>query len=155
MHNKPLPVTAVPPPVAFFGAALSALGLNVFWPLRTPLDPRLGDALGYVAILASAVLGWWGIRAMFQAGESPDPSQPTQRLVSGGPFAFSRNPIYLSLALFDIGLGLLFDNLWLFILLLLIWLYVDRLIVGREEAYLEERLGEEYLDYKRRVRRWL
>lgn len=155
MRDRPLPVTAVPPPVAFFGAALSALGLNVFWPLRTPLDPRLGDALGYLAIFASAALGWWGIRAMFQAGESPDPKVPTRRLVTGGPFAYSRNPIYLSLALFDVGLGLLFDNLWLIFLLLPILLYVDRLIVGREEAYLEGRLGEEYLAYKRRVRRWI
>lgn len=141
--------------MAFFGAAFSALGLNLIWPLHTPLDSQLGDTLGLALVLASAVLGWWGIRAMFQAGESPDPNIPTKRLVTIGPFAYSRNPIYLSLALFDVGLGLLFDNLWLFILLLLMLLYVDRLIVGREERYLEERLGEEYREYKRRVRRWL
>lgn len=150
-----MPATAVPPPIAFFGAAFTALGMNVIWPLRTPLDPRLGDALGYAAVLASATLAFWGIRAMFQAGESPDPSVPTQRLVTSGPFAYTRNPLYLSLALFDVGLGLLFDNLWLFLLLLPILLYVDRLIVGREEAYLEGRLGDEYRDYKRRVRRWI
>ncbi len=155
MRNVQTSPTGVPPAVAFFGAAFSALGLNLFWPLPTPLNPRLADALGFAAVLTSAVLGWWGIRAMFQAGESPDPNVPTKRLVTGGPFAYSRNPIYLSLAMFDIGLGLLFDNLWLFILLLLMWLYVDRLIVGREEIYLEDVLGDEYLDYKRRVRRWL
>lgn len=155
MHQKPFPATAVPPPVVFLGAAFAALGINVIWPLPLPLDPRLGDALGVAAVLASAGLGFWGIRAMFQTGESPDPSAPTRRLVTGGPFAYSRNPLYLSLALFEVGLGLLFDNLWLFILLLPAFLYVDRLIVGREEAYLEGRLGEEYREYKRRVRRWL
>lgn len=155
MRDTPVSPIAVPPPVVFLGAALSALGLNLFWPLRIPLDSRLADALGYVAVAASAVLGFWGIRSMFKAGENPDPGVPTTRLVTGGPFAYSRNPIYLSFALFDIGLGLLFNNLWLFILLLPMLLYVDRLIVGREEAYLEHRLGEPYLDYKRRVRRWL
>lgn len=155
MRDTPTSPLAVPPPIAFFGGAFCALGLQVLWPLRTSLAPSLGKALGIGVLVASAVLGFWGIRSMFLAGESPDPAVPTSKLVTGGPFAYSRNPIYLSFALFDAGLGFLFNNLWLFIVLLPMLLYVDRLIVGREEWYLERRLGEEYLDYKRRVRRWL
>ncbi len=146
---------AVPPPLVFLAAIVIGVALNFFWPLPIFADPRIGDALGLVVSLASAGLAYWALRTMLRAGENPDPATPTKRIVRQGPFASSRNPIYLSFALFDIGVALLANNWWIVLALALLLFYVDRGIVQREERHLEQEFGDEYLQYKRSVRRWL
>ena len=146
---------AVPPPLIFLGALVIGVGLNILWPLSIFTDGRIGDALGLFAALGSAAIATWAFRSMMRAGEKPDPGVPTRTIVRGGPFARTRNPIYLSFALFDIGVALLLNNLWVGILLPVFMIYVDIRVVRREESYLEHQFGDEYLDYKRRVRRWL
>lgn len=111
--------------------------------------------LGLVASLASAALAYWALRTMLRAGEQPDPGAPTKSIVRDGPFARTRNPIYLSFALFDLGVALLANNWWIVLALAVLMVYVDRGIVQREERYLEEAFADDYLDYKRNVRRWL
>lgn len=111
--------------------------------------------LGLLASLASAAFAYWALRTMLRAGEQPDPGTPTRSIVRDGPFARTRNPIYLSFALFDLGVALLANNWWIVLALAVLMVYVDRGIVQREERYLEEAFGDEYLDYKRNVRRWL
>ncbi|MFQ5922206.1 MAG: methyltransferase family protein [Anaerolineales bacterium] len=60
----------------------------------------------------------------------------------------------MSLALFDLRVALLLNNLWIVLALAVLMVYVDVRIVRREERYLEQRFVDEYLDYKRNVRRW-
>ena len=146
---------AVPPPLIFLGALVIGVVLNILWPVSIFIDGRIGDVLGLLTTLGSAAIAIWAFRSMLRAGEQPDPGVPTRMIVREGPFARTRNPIYLSFALFDIGVALLLNNLWVAILLAVLMVYVDVGIVRREERYLEQQFGDEYLDYKRRVRRWL
>lgn len=146
---------AVPPPLIFLGTIIVGVVLNIIWPSSVLSEARIGDALGLAAILGSLGLAVWAIRTMRGAGEHPDPDVPTKTIVANGPFAYSRNPIYLSFALFSLGLGLVLNNLWLFVAVVMVMVYVDRAIIRREEAYLEARFGQEYLNYKKDVRRWL
>ncbi len=92
---------------------------------------------------------------MLHAGEQPDPRVPTRMIVSVGPFARTRNPIHLSFALFDIGVAPHLNNLWVAIAFAVLTVYVDVRIVRLEERNLERQFGDEYLDYKRSIRRWL
>ena len=81
--------------------------------------------------------------------------RPVPRLTTEGPFRYTRNPGYLCLAMIYPGIAVLRNWLWTFLLLPLVLLVIQREVIGREERYLERTFGEEYLNYKRRVRRWL
>jgi protein-S-isoprenylcysteine O-methyltransferase Ste14 len=146
---------AVPPPLVFLGALVIGVVLNIARPLPIFSDGRIGDVFGLFAALGSAALAFWALRTMVQAGEQPDPAAPTRKIIKEGPFARTRNPIYLSFALFDLGVALLMNNLWIILALAVLMVYVDRGIVQREERYLEQQFGQDYLDYKGSVRRWI
>jgi len=92
---------------------------------------------------------------MHRAGTNVRPDRPATALVTGGPFRFSRNPLYLSLITLYVGITLLFDALWPLILLVPVLAFVHWGIVKREEHYLELKFGDAYRDYKTRVRRWI
>ena len=91
---------------------------------------------------------------MTRAGTSPEPHKPTARLVAHGPFKLSRNPIYVSYALAEVGIGLLVNSAWLLILLPAAIVLMHYGVIRREEAYLDQRFSDEYREYKQRVRRW-
>ncbi len=92
---------------------------------------------------------------MIRAGTSPDPGEPTKKIVVDGPFRLSRNPIYLSFTIIYAGITILTDASWPILLLPAAILVVQRGVIDREERYLEEKFGQEYMQYKARVRRWL
>ena len=145
----------VPPPVIFFGALVIGLVLNLQWPLAIFAEAKVGDVLGLIAAFAGVTLALWAIRTMQRAGEQPDPRVPTQSIVQQGPFARMRNPIYLAFALFNLGVALVLNNLWVAIVIAALMVYVDLIIVRREERALERQFGDAYRDYKQSVRRWL
>ena len=77
------------------------------------------------------------------------------RLVTDGPFRYTRNPGYLGLAMLYAGIAVLRNALWAILLLPLVLYVIQRQEIGREERYLERTFGEEYLAYKAQVRRWV
>jgi protein-S-isoprenylcysteine O-methyltransferase Ste14 len=95
------------------------------------------------------IAGWWR-KTMRDADAPVRTDRPVPRLTTAGPFGYSRNPAYLSLAMIYAGIAVLRNSLWAILFLPLV-LYV----IGREERYLERTFGEEYLAYRRRVRRWV
>ena len=92
---------------------------------------------------------------MVRAGTNVPPNKPTVTIVTGGPFRFTRNPLYLGGTLVYLGFAMVLGSVWL------LWLFVPMVlvlrwgIIHREERYLEAKFGEVYLAYKARVRRWL
>jgi protein-S-isoprenylcysteine O-methyltransferase Ste14 len=81
--------------------------------------------------------------------------KPVSSLVEDGPFRYSRNPGYLSLTMLYTGIAILRNALWAILLLPLVLYVMKREVIEREERYLQRTFGEEYLAYKRRVRRWV
>jgi len=84
-----------------------------------------------------------------------EPGAPTQRVVTGGAFKYSRNPLYMGLVIAFIGLAAALDKPWLLILTPVAMLVTTRFLILPEERYLEAKFGDEYRRYKRKVRRWL
>ena len=84
-----------------------------------------------------------------------DVDKPVSSLVEDGPFRYSRNPGYLSLTMLYAGIAILRNALWAILLLPLLLLVTQCELIEREERYLQRTFGEEYLPYKRRVRRWV
>jgi protein-S-isoprenylcysteine O-methyltransferase Ste14 len=117
-----------------------------------PAALRLGGwALVALALLLAASAGL----LMFRAGTTPNPRRPTTALVLHGPYRFTRNPMYLALALLYLGAALLVNSAWPLALFPVAIMLVERWVIAREEAYLERVFGDAYRAYKARVRRWL
>ncbi len=83
------------------------------------------------------------------------PGHNANALVSGGVYQRTRNPMYLSLTLLTLGLGIATANPWLVLLAPAMLLYLQERVVKREEAYLTARFGSQYIAYRRKVRRWI
>src|SRR3954470_17043556 len=142
------------PPLVFGAALLLGILLHLLWPLPIGDLWFPGWVGGSFAVL-SALLAIWGDNALRRAGTNIKPTQPTTAIVKDGPFRFSRNPLYLSLTILHIGVALMFNSLILLLLLPPVLFVVHFGIIRREERYLEAKFGAEYLDYRRRVRRYL
>jgi protein-S-isoprenylcysteine O-methyltransferase Ste14 len=142
------------PPLVFLGALAPALLLHWLMPVQL-LPPTLSRVLGAALCAGSGVVALWGETTMHRAGTNVRPDRPATVLVTGGPFRYSRNPLYLSLTALYLGITLLFDALWPLVTLLPMLAVMHWGIILREERYLEAKFGDEYRAYKARVRRWI
>jgi len=148
----------IPPPL-FFVAAFGLGGLvDHFdpWSLASTFaGERWMRVAGGVVIAIALGLAFCAIAAFRRAGTTPIPIRPTTAVVFGGPYRFTRNPMYLGLTLALAGVGLALDRGWIALAALPAALAIDRYAIAREERYLERKFGEPYLAYQRAVRRWL
>lgn len=97
---------------------------------------------------------WVGVLRTRQGGGGPGMSNPPLRLVSTGPYRFTRNPMYLGHLIFFLGLALLFGSwpAWVVLVVHLFWF--DRR-ARHDEAHLLQVFGGAYADYRAQVKRWL
>jgi len=143
------------PPIAWALAFLAGIALKWLVPLTfLPADFPSGWLGATVFILALA-LGVWAVVTMTKGGSNVPTNRPSITIVQNGPYRFTRNPIYLGMFLGQIGLAILFDNLWLLITLVPFALVIHYGVVAREEGYLGRKFGDVYRNYCSRVRRWL
>lgn len=147
------PGVVVPPPLIYF-AGLAAGYVAGRW-LSVPWFGRtIAHGIGYTLVLAGLAFASWAASLMLRARTHILPHGPTTALVTSGPFRFSRNPLYVSLALVYAGLAIAYAALALPLLPLVI-ATMQWLVISREERYLEAKFGEVYREYKRSVRRWV
>ncbi len=145
---------SIAPPLLFVIPILASVPLQWVCPVpfvSAPLRWIAGASLFGLGLVLN-VVGFWNQR---RAGTDPIPFTPTTRIVSQGLYRFTRNPMYLGFALWTLGLALLVNSAWMLLAVPIGLVLIDRLVIVREEAYLERKFGEEYLRYKNRVRRWV
>ena len=143
-----------PPPLIYALTLVFSLFLHRRIPL--PFVPRKIKNLLSIALIGSAVVpGFLALRRMRTAGTNVNPTQPTTALILEGPYRFTRNPIYVGMTLLYIGIAILVNTLWPILLLPGVLFVMTRGVIEREEAYLAQKFGEQYLAYKAKVRRWL
>jgi protein-S-isoprenylcysteine O-methyltransferase Ste14 len=148
------PGLPVHPPVIYLVVLLAGIGLNHFCSMSL-LPGQLCDILGVtlialgVAIMPSVLIRYRRLRTPF------DPHKPASALITDGPYRFSRNPAYIALTLWYLGIGLLLNNGWTLLLSIPLIMVMDRIAIPREEQHLEEKFGQEYQRYATIVRRWL
>jgi protein-S-isoprenylcysteine O-methyltransferase Ste14 len=147
------PNVKIPPPILTLLHFLAAFGFNGLLPLPAP--PRLVELAGLALTLAGFVLGLLAVRALLAARTTLSPHGSSSAVVSGGPYRFSRNPIYVGYVLTLMGLPLAVGSYWGLVLTPVHVLLMDWLVIRHEERYLALRFGAAYTEYSARVRRWL
>ena len=147
---------AVFPPLPYLLAVVAAVLVARLWePLNLFPEAWIGHTAGWPVAAAAGLLAIWALRTMRKAGENPSVHKATGAIVSTGPYAFTRNPMYLSMILLCFGIALIFNTLWPVILLPAPLLVIQFGVIHREERYLERKFGDEYTQYRTKVRRWL
>jgi len=134
-----------------------ALVLIVILNLVVPV-PFLPQALSLTVGIPLLLLGvgfWtWGVTGLLRRGETPDPGKATNELVTDGPFRFSRNPIYTGGTVGLLGLALLLNTATGVAVVVALALGAHNLTLA-EERYLEAKFGDQWREYRSRVRRWI
>lgn len=110
---------------------------------------------GFSVIALAGVIVVSAVLQFRRASTSFSTFAPATHLVTRGPYRLSRNPGYLALSLLYVGIGVAADNLWIVAGLVPILIVMHYGVIVREEQYLERTFGEEYLEYKASVRRWV
>ncbi|HEY3531443.1 MAG TPA: isoprenylcysteine carboxylmethyltransferase family protein [Nocardioides sp.] len=142
------------PPVAV-GAPL-LIGLLLTWLVGGPWGPsRDASALGWVLLIVFAMWNGWALLTMRRHRTGLLPGEPSTTVLAVGPFARSRNPLYVGLLVASAGVALLAGSLWAVLALPVEWALLRWGAVLPEERYLSAKFGPEYADYRGRVRRWL
>ena len=142
-----------PPPLIYAAGLVAGLLSHAAFPFHIPFG-AVTAVLGLCLIGMGVLLAVAGFRAMIRVGTHVDPFKPTTALATNGPFRFTRNPLYLSLTLLYGGIALFMNLPWAVLFLPIVLLIMRRGVIDREERYLEQKFGEDYLRYKRSVRRW-
>lgn len=151
------PGVKFPPPTLFVAGIAAAWLLGMLVPLRlVPRSARdIVQAVGTAVLLLGIVVVMWGLVTFVRARTAIIPHYPATRIVSHGPYRFTRNPMYLGMTLAYVGLAMVLNWAWPLLLLPLVLWSLTSLVIRREERYLGHAFGDEYLAYKRRVRRWI
>lgn len=138
----------VPIPEAHVAGLVVGMALQALMPRPALADRQLLWIAGWTSIAAGILLGAWAVRA---AGTT-DVEDPSE-LVTSGPFAYSRNPMYVAWTAIYVGVAFLVNSVWLFLLFPIV-IVMTHLTIRREERSLERTFGDRYRDYKNDVRRY-
>jgi protein-S-isoprenylcysteine O-methyltransferase Ste14 len=144
----------VQPPLIFFGYLVSALALHWAVPFPLPASVWL-RVLGAVVTVLGLALGFSAVGAMRRAGTTLNPHAAVSTLVTGGPYRFTRNPIYLSFLLLLLGLTVAAGTWWGVLVSPFMAGTLTHWVIHPEEAYLESKFDDEYRAYLSRVRQWI
>ena len=146
----------IPPPVQFVLTFLVGVGLDRLIPWR-PAWMAIGGVhwLGLVLAVAGCALSAAAAGRFVLRRTTLHPTGQPSRLVVSGAHAWSRNPMYLALTVIYVGLALALGRAWPLILVVLPWASMNWVTIPFEEARLRETFGQDYADYRRRVRRWI
>lgn len=140
-------------PVLVVVAVTPALALFVPSPIRVELG--VWRLAGLPVVGAGLALAAWAVRTFARAGEAPSPAAEPERLVTGGPLAYTRNPIYLGTVCSALGVGVVAASVVVVLYAVALWAVYHAIAVYREEPELRAALGEDYDRYRDRVPRWL
>jgi protein-S-isoprenylcysteine O-methyltransferase Ste14 len=142
------------PPIIYLSAALAGIALGRVFPLPWPQISGLQAAGGILALSAAC----WDIASMLTFARHKAnimPNRAATKLITSGPFAWSRNPIYLGNTLLVLGAGVYFGNWWIVGMAFVAALTTQKLAIEREEKHMAAKFGAEWENYTKKVRRWI
>jgi protein-S-isoprenylcysteine O-methyltransferase Ste14 len=150
------PGVYIPPPLLYIIIFIAAVFIQKKIPIPDALFqyPTLKIA-GIFFIIISLFFSASSLRQFIQSKNTVILIKPATVLQTTGIYGISRNPMYAGVTIMYLGLTCFIGNWWNIILLPLILLIVQEYVIKHEEKYLASEFGQQYEEYKRKVRRWL
>jgi len=148
-------VKTIPPLVPLFFIGISWLINKTNFSLNIPLDSQIQMIVAYVFMFCASLLFGFSLYFFVKSKQNPEPHTPTNALYTKGIFRITRNPIYLGFLVAQVVVAIKLNNLYVLLTLPMVMIILTKWVIEPEETYLEELFGEQYLNYKQKVRRWL
>ena len=150
------PGVVFPPPLLYVAGLLAGWLLDQWRRLAiTPGPSTLRIAGAMFGVVLWLVIFASAFATFRRANTTLIPNRPATALATGGPYRWTRNPMYVSLVALYLGAALFMNSWWPVALLPVVVVLVDRLVIAREERYLAAAFRGEYEAYRSRVRRWV
>ena len=151
------PLMRIPVPWVFLLAYFLGVVLQGYLPSPEP-HPALraiAQVAGFALLAVGAALAVTCLVMFRKARTTTIPGQESSRLVTNGPYRFSRNPMYVSLTMVYLGEAAALGQLWPLVPLVATLAYLNWVVIPYEEARLQQSFGATYDAYRARVRRWV
>lgn len=149
------PLFGFPPPLVALLLIGVSLGIHFAYPVLLLPEGWLQFVVAVPLIVLGVALTGRSLKRFGVAGTDERYEEPSSAIVTDGPYARTRNPMFLSATLVYLGVGVAVNTAWALAGLIVWIVYLQFGVIRREERYLENRFGDEYTSYKRRVPRWI
>ena len=154
--KKDNPGVFIPPPFIYLLIFFIAFFTQKILPINNSFfHYDVVKTAGIIFFVAGAYFMMQGVWKFIQTGNTLITVKPASSLQQTGIYKVTRNPMYFGLICFYIGFACFFGNWWHIILLPVLIIIIQEYVIKREEKYLERQFSESYLEYKKRVRRWI
>ena len=154
MSEADTPKVRIFPPLVYLAGLVVGHVVNWWLPAEV-LPVRTAWIVGAILVVLGLGLAASAMGIFRRSGTTIRPDRASTSLVIAGPYKFTRNPMYVGMAIAYLGLAIADRSLWSLILLPVVLLIIRRAVITNEEAFLERRFGSAYTGYKAKVRRWL
>jgi protein-S-isoprenylcysteine O-methyltransferase Ste14 len=138
-----------------FGVGIYNLYISQLYSIPSLLNYFRSTELGIFLILTSFLLIYLSAKSFKSHQEDPNPITKSNKLITVGIFKYIRNPMYLSLILFQLGVGSLLSFLHISFFSLFTLFILHFFIIKKEESYLRDKFGKQYVMYMQTSRRWI
>ncbi len=144
----------IPPPLIWVGLLVIGLAIDSPW-FRLQTTSAVELIIGALVFCLGACVAAASVPRHKKGGSNIEPWKPTTTIFTDGIYGYSRNPIYLAMLIGFAGIAIAAGSLAAFPLLIIFWAILQFYVIAREERYLESKFGQEYIDYRNKVRRWI
>jgi protein-S-isoprenylcysteine O-methyltransferase Ste14 len=149
-----------PPPFIYVGGIVIGWLLDRAWPWPVTCLPGSSASTARLVLAAVLLVGYVALfvaalSAFRRAHTTLIPNRPATAFVTDGPYRWSRNPMYVSLALLYLAAALWVNSWWAVLMLVPVLLLIQTAVIAREERYLSSAFPADYVSYCSRTRRWL
>jgi len=154
--KKPEPAKPIAlPPLIFASGLIIGFIFDSFIFRTNFYDSKFIVIIGYIVISAGIIFALFGLQIFLQMKENPHPHTETNKLIIKGIFKYSRNPLYVAMAFIYTGMSIILNSLAMLIMFAPVIMIINYGVIIREEKYLSQLFGDEFLEYKKQVRKWL
>lgn len=154
--KKDHPGVFIPPPIIYLLIFFIAYFLQKIIPINNSFFNHDGvKTAGILFFIAGAFFIMNGVWNFIETGNTLITVKPASSLQQAGIYKFTRNPMYFGLIFLYLGFTCFFGNCWHIILLPVLIIIMQEYVIKKEEKYLEREFNQTYLDYKKKVRRWI
>lgn len=156
MNRNPIRLLLhLPVPWVFVLVYLLGVGLEHLWPMDAIDQVAYLEFAGGVVLGVGVAIAGWGLLTFRIARTTTVPGELSSQMVTWGPYRYTRNPMYVGLTIAYLGEAMILRQIWPVIVLPLVFAYVSWIVIPLEESKLREAFGEQYDQYRSRVRRWI